>query len=129
MAIVDFYANSLDQKVRFFFFFIMIEEKVKLIIDVEYKIREIFYSKEVDKETTDKDSDVSEVYIDHLNILQQKLNELLIVKHEDLKSDITMINNNTLLNYLKIQLPTFNGEIENWLQFWGQLKKTIKILA
>ncbi|GBO33202.1 hypothetical protein AVEN_107632-1 [Araneus ventricosus] len=65
--------------------------------------------------------DESERYIDKWRITESKLASLLAEK--DSSSVVNeSFNQNAVLRYPKFKLPTFDGNIKNWLGYWGQSK-------
>ncbi|GFT27397.1 uncharacterized protein NPIL_312471 [Nephila pilipes] len=55
-----------------------------------------------------------------------KLQQLSLSEREEVSSNCSISQQNALLRYPKIQLPTFNGDIRSWVRFWGQFEKVDK---
>ncbi|XP_055940814.1 uncharacterized protein LOC129971246 [Argiope bruennichi] len=101
----------------------IIEEKAMLMINSEDNVKEFLFSENVEDDVINKEIDESESYIDCWRLLQLKLQQLSIAGMEEVSSNCGVSQQNTLLRYPKIQLPTFNGDIRSWVSFWGQFEK------
>ncbi|XP_055932029.1 uncharacterized protein LOC129962308 [Argiope bruennichi] len=105
----------------------IVEEKAKLMVASEYEFRELLFASEETEENINNEIDISESYIDKWRILENKLHDLLDEKKEH--SSVSTVSGavsttpSNLLHYPKINLPTFDGNIRNWLWFWGQFQK------
>lgn len=58
--------------------------------------------------------------------MENKLSNILESKREDSLKSTESISHNTMLYYPKIKLPSFDGNVKNWLEFWGQYQKIDK---
>ncbi|GFT79769.1 uncharacterized protein NPIL_673051 [Nephila pilipes] len=104
----------------------IIEEKAILMINSEENVKQLLFSENVADAVIDKEIDESESYIDRWRLLQFKLQQLSLSEREEVSSNCSVSQQNTLLCYPKIQLPTFNGDIRSWVRFWGQFEKVGK---
>ncbi|XP_055936870.1 uncharacterized protein LOC129966470 [Argiope bruennichi] len=104
----------------------IIEEKAMLMINSEDNVKEFLFSENFEDDVINKEIDESESYIDRWRLLQLKLQQLSTAGMEEVSSNCGVSQQNTLLRYPKIQLPTFNGDIRSWVSFWGQLEKVDK---
>ncbi|GBN74253.1 hypothetical protein AVEN_148710-1 [Araneus ventricosus] len=100
----------------------LIEEKAKPMLDMEETYREELIKTENNETIINNEFDESECYIDKWRIAESKLVSLLAEK--DSSSVVNeSFNQNAVLRYPKLKLPTFDGNIKNWLGYWGQFKK------
>lgn len=109
----------------------IIEEKALLMIENETKIRDQLSNTAITEKELEAEFDESEIYIDRWRNFEQKFRKLSVAEKDDSTSSVSSSNvdvsqKNTLLRYPKIQLPSFNGDIRNWLGFWGQFQKIDK---
>ncbi|GBN83113.1 hypothetical protein AVEN_91017-1 [Araneus ventricosus] len=70
----------------------------------------------------EKKFDESECYIDKWRIAESKLASLLTGKYS-ISVVNESFNQNAVLRYPKLKLPTFDGNVKNWLGYWRQSKK------
>ncbi|GBM13243.1 hypothetical protein AVEN_61738-1, partial [Araneus ventricosus] len=102
----------------------LIEEKAKPMLEMEETYREELIKTVCENNETiiNNEFDESECYIDKWRIAESKLASLLAEK--DSSSVVNeSFNQNAVRRYPKLKLPTFDGNIKNWLGYWGQFKK------
>lgn len=104
----------------------VLEEKATIMIDSEENVKQFLFTENVEDSVIEKEIDESESYIDRWRVLQFKLKQLSLSEREDDFSNCSASQKNTLLRYPKIQLPTFNGDLRDWVRFWGQFEKIHK---
>lgn len=104
----------------------VIEEKATIMINSEENVKQFLFSEDVEDSVIEREIDESETYIDRWRLLQLKLMQLSLSNKEDVFSNCSIPQPNVLLRYPKIQLPTFNGDLRNWVRFWGQFEKIDK---
>lgn len=105
----------------------LIESKAKLMLAAEEEVKQALLIECDNEEELDKEIDESENYIDRWRLLEIKLIGLLQLPKESSLVDGNMnASYSTLLHYPKIKLPTFDGNVKNWLAFWGQFQKIDK---
>ncbi|XP_054713435.1 uncharacterized protein LOC129222897 [Uloborus diversus] len=108
----------------------VIEDKAKLMLASEYEFRELLFASQETEKIIEEEIDASEGYIDKWRILENEFGDFINEKnaHSELSTDIGAAStvHNNFLHYPKINLPTFNGIIKNWLCFWGQFQKIDK---
>lgn len=105
----------------------IIEEKAMLMLTSEENVKQLLYSDgKANDALIEQEIDESEIYIDRWRLLQLKLQQLSLIEREEISSNCSVSQQNTLLHYPKIQLPTFNGDIRCWVRFWGQFEKVDK---
>ncbi|GBN70485.1 hypothetical protein AVEN_93935-1 [Araneus ventricosus] len=89
---------------------------------MEETYREELIKTENNETIINNEFDKSECYIDKWRIAESKLASLLAEK--DSSSVVNeSFNQNAILRNPKLKLPTFDGNIMNWLGYWGQFKK------
>ncbi|GBM36320.1 hypothetical protein AVEN_163254-1 [Araneus ventricosus] len=100
----------------------LIEEKAKPMLEMEETYREELIKTENNETIINHEFDESECYIDKWRIAESKLASLLAEKDSSsvVNGSFTQI---AVLRYPKLKLPTFDGNIKNWLGYWGQFKK------
>ncbi|GBO15849.1 hypothetical protein AVEN_248560-1 [Araneus ventricosus] len=100
----------------------LIEEKAKPMLEMEETYREELIKTENSETIVNNEFDESECYIDKWRMAESKLASLLAEK--DSSSVVNeSFNENAVLRYPKLKLPTFDGNIKNWLGYRGQFKK------
>ncbi|GFT58782.1 histone-lysine N-methyltransferase SETDB1 [Nephila pilipes] len=85
----------------------LIEEKALLMMACEEKFKQLLYSENTSDTEIEREVDESETYIDRWRSLKQKL-ESFVIEQLSSKNESFNIVTNTLLNYPKIKLPTFD---------------------
>ncbi|GFS33945.1 hypothetical protein NPIL_489141 [Nephila pilipes] len=88
----------------------LIEEKALLMMACEEKFKQLLYSENTSDTEIEREVDESETYIDRWRSLKQKL-ESFVIEQLSSKNESFNIVTNTLLNYPKIKLPTFDEKI------------------
>ncbi|GFS32460.1 uncharacterized protein NPIL_22621 [Nephila pilipes] len=101
-----------DKLIKFKIF----EEKAILMKNSEENCKHLLFSQNVADAVIDKEIDDSESYIDRWRLLQFQLQQLSLSEREEVSSNCSVSQQNTLLRYPKIQLPTFNGDIRSWVR-------------
>ncbi|GBL99069.1 hypothetical protein AVEN_227566-1 [Araneus ventricosus] len=100
----------------------LIEEKAKPMLEME----ETYIYEVIKTENTEtiinNEFDESECYIDKWRIVEYKLVSLLAEKDNSFVVNKSFTQN-AVLRYSKLKLSTFDGNIKNWLGYWGQFKK------
>ncbi|GBN68007.1 hypothetical protein AVEN_222814-1 [Araneus ventricosus] len=100
----------------------LIEEKAKPMLEMEETYREELIKTENNDTIINHEFDESECYIYKWGIAESNLASLLAEK--DSSSVVNeSFKQNSVLRYPKLKLPTFDGNIKNWLGYWGQFKK------
>ncbi|GBM33544.1 hypothetical protein AVEN_197303-1 [Araneus ventricosus] len=76
-----------------------------------------------DEDEFSSDIDVTENYRDQCIAMKIKID--LILSTNEGNDEISNVVNETKRNFrlLKLELKRFDGDIKNWLGFWGQFKK------
>ncbi|GBM72096.1 hypothetical protein AVEN_80765-1 [Araneus ventricosus] len=98
------------------------EEKAKVMLEMEESYKVELIKTENNETIINNEFDESECYIDKWRISEYKLASLLAGKDSSSVDSESFIQNSAL-RYPKLKLPTFDGNIKNWLRYWSQLKK------
>ncbi|XP_071044211.1 uncharacterized protein [Parasteatoda tepidariorum] len=106
----------------------IISEKGKQLLVSEENVRTELFSEVRDEKEIDKEIDDSESYIDKIRVFDIKLENLLSSTPEKHNMSVTnhLVVGPTNLQYPKIKLPVFDGNLKNWLSFWCQFEKIDK---
>ena len=103
----------------------LIEKKTMLMIKAA-DVQLFLFSGDIKSNVIEKEIDELENYIDRWQLLQFKLKQLSLSERADVFFELQCFQQNTLLCYSKIHLPTFDRDLRNRLRFWGQLERVDK---
>ena len=87
-------------------------KKAMLMLKAEEDVKQFLFSGDIkiESNSTEKEIHESECYTDRWRLLQFKLKQILLSEEKMLFSNCNVSQQNTLVRYPKIQLPTFNGD-------------------
>ncbi|KFM67865.1 hypothetical protein X975_15895, partial [Stegodyphus mimosarum] len=86
-------------------------------------VRDELFKFEECENIINKEVGESEAYLDKCRIIETELANLLNEKVSSFNAADMTVPQNTILRYPKLKLPTFDGNVKNWLAFWGQFEK------